>query len=543
MLPSKPTHIRFVFISKNVGALSVYHTVSVCATILIFGTICRILRKFNTDATMTTNELISLIKSPSAEDRALIERAWDFAKHAHEGQLRKSGEPYFTHVAAVAENLARFNMDAKTVAAGLLHDTIEDTAVTEDDVRSAFGDDVLFLVNGVSKLGTLKYRGRERHVESLRKFFVAMAEDVRVLIIKLADRLHNIRTLEHLPEDKRLRIALETIEIHAPLAQRMGMGRLKGELEDCAFPHAFPKEHALVEKLLAEKAGERKKELEDVHKVLAEELKKQGVAVTEIDYRLKHKYSLYKKLTRYDMDIEKIHDIVALRVIVPTVEDCYRVLGIVHTVWRPLPGRIKDYIAIPKPSGYQSLHTTIFTGDGGIAEIQIRTPEMHEEAEYGIASHLAYKEHADGRKGEHAGASSKQLAWINQMKELQKVVAEPSKFLEHLRMDFFNDRIFIFTPKGDVVDLPEDSSPIDFAYAIHSDIGDKMSGAKINGKMATLHTKLKNGDIVEIVTRKDAQPNSKWLDYAKTTLAKRHIRSTLGKRGFINKLFSFGRTK
>ncbi len=472
-------------------------------------------------------EIFKLIPSLADKDKALIKKAHAFAEHAHKGQKRQSGEPYFTHVFNVAKNIAALGMDAKTIIAGLIHDTLEDTSTPEKSVEKEFGKDILFLVKGVTKLGKLKYRGHERHVESLRKFFVAVAEDVRVLIIKLADRLHNVQTLEHVREDKRQRIALETIEIYAPLANRLGMGKLKGELEDYAFPYAYPEEYKMVESLLAQKTNITPKHLEEAYSKLKEELDNIGLKNANIEYRIKHKYSLYKKLLKYDMDIDKIYDFVALRVVVPTIEDCYRVLGIIHSIWKPLPGRIKDYIAFPKPNGYQSIHTTVLTHGGGLAEIQIRTEEMDEESEYGIASHFSYKEGVEKKDGK---TLDKKFEWMGQLKELQKIVAEPGDFLEHLKMDFFKDRIFILTPKGDVVDLPEESCPLDFAYAIHSDIGDHTFGAKVNGKFVSLDTKLANGNIVEIITKEKSRPVNKWLEYTKTTLARRHIRSYLNNK-------------
>lgn len=467
---------------------------------------------------------------PSEGDKAWIKRAYDFAEKAHADQKRASGEPYFNHVFEVSKILAGFGMDTKTIIAGLLHDTIEDTKVTEEDIEREFGEDVLFLVNGVTKLGKVKYRGEERHVESLRKFFVAMAEDARVIIIKLADRLHNVRTLEHIKPEKQKRIALETIEIHAPMANRLGMWKLKGELEDLAFPFAFPKEAREVGDLLAQKVEVDKREAGKIYTSLTNELKKHGITVSDTSYRMKGTYSLYKKLRKKDMDIDKIYDLLALRVIVPTIEDCYRVLGIIHSLWKPVPGRIKDFIALPKPNGYKSLHTTIFTGEGGVAEIQIRTQEMHEQAEHGIASFFAYKEGFD--------KTQSHTSWIEQFKELQKSVAKPSAFLQNLKMDFFSKRIFVFTPKGAVIDLPEESSIIDFAYAVHSDIGNHASGAKINGKYSKLDTKLHNGDIVSIETSEKAVPNSKWLDAAKTTLARRHIKKYLDENSLLNKFMN-----
>lgn len=465
----------------------------------------------------------------------LITKAYDFALKAHEGQKRMSGEPYFTHVFETAKILATMGMDTQTVVAGLLHDVVEDTNVSETELEKEFGVDITFLVKGVTKLGTLKYRGHERHIESLRKFFVAMANDLRVVIIKFADRLHNLRTLEFVRDDKRERIAVESIELYAPLANRLGMGKLKGEIEDAAFPFAYPKEYEIIENLIKEKKDEYQKCLTEVKNELEKELKKNKIKPIEVNYRMKHKYSLYKKWLKYDQDIGKIYDIVALRVVVDTVEECYRVLGLVHALWNPLPGRIKDYIAVPKPNGYRSIHTTIFTGRGEVAEIQIRTEEMHAEAAYGIAAHFAYKEN-----GKKALMDQSKFKWIEELKELNYSPSEPKSFIEHLKMDFFNDRIFIFTPKGDVIDLPEESSPVDFAYSIHSDIGNHMFGAKINGKMSQIFTKLRNGDIVEIITKKDSKPSSKWLEYSKTTIARKHIKQYLDKNSLLSRLKSFG---
>jgi len=475
-------------------------------------------------------------RPPTTDDEKLIKEAFDFAEIAHKDQKRSSGEPYFVHVFETAKNLARFGMDATTIAAGLLHDTIEDTTVKESEVEKKFGKDIVFLVNSVTKLGKLKYRGRERHVESLRKFFIAVAQDFRVLMIKLADRLHNLQTLEYIHEEKRKRIALESLEVYAPLANRLGIGKLRGEIEDAAFPYAYPKEYQIVEDLLKKKTNIEKNHLDRISEELKKELKKQGIEIIKMDQRVKHKYSLYKKLLKYNMDIEKIYDMIALRVIVKTVEDCYKVLGIVHSIWTPLPGRIKDYIAMPKLNGYQSLHTTIFTGDGSIVEIQIRTLEMHGIDEYGIASHFIYKENKYAKK-----FNVPKYSWIEEFKELQKRISEHSVFLENLKMDFFKDRIFVFTPDGDVVDLPENSSPIDFAYAIHSDVGNHTSGVKINNKLVSLGTKLKNEDIIEIIKKKESHPSSKWLDYAKTALAKKHIKSYLQQHSFLNKLKFFGK--
>ncbi len=498
-------------------------------------------------------EILELMDRPSKADTELVRKAFAFSEKAHEGHTRYSGEPYFTHSFATAKGLAELGMDAATVAAGLLHDSLEDVGVAEETLEKEFGPEILFLVQGVTKLGALKYRGVERHAESLRKLFVATSQDIRVLIIKLMDRLHNMRTLAHVPANKQRRIALETLEIYAPIADRLGMGQLRGALADLAFPYVYPKEYEEVKKLLKERSREDLKHLDKIRKTLVAELGKAGIRNFRTDLRLKHLYSLFRKLERKNWDIEKIHDISALRVILPSVADCYRVLGVVHSLWRPLPGKIKDYIAFPKPNGYQSLHTTVFAGDGHIVEIQIRTETMHREAEYGIASHFAYKEGVERRRtvmpnlqwiaalippaarfiaragatGENRYSPKEIPAWVKQLAEAQRDVPQSTEFLERLKSDFFSTRVFVFTPKGDVVDLPAGSSPIDFAYAIHSDVGDHAAGAKVNGKLVSLDTTLYNGDIVEIVTKESARPSPKWVEFTKTTLAKRHIRSAL----------------
>lgn len=497
---------------------------------------------------MDVKEIISLMERPSKEDIALVTKAYNFAEKAHSAQKRYSGEPYFIHLVATAKNLAELHMDATTIAAGLLHDTIEDTGVKPEEIEREFGPEVLFLIEGVTKLGKLKYRGAQRHTESLRKLFVAMAQDIRVLIIKLTDRLHNMQTLQHVPTPKQKRIAMETLEIYAPLAYRLGMRKLNRELEDLAFPYILPAEFKKTEGLLRQKSEETSDHLVKLLNQLKKSLAKEGVLNFKSDYRIKGLYSLYRKLSRKDMDIEKVYDIAAIRIVVGSVADCYRVLGIVHSLWRPLPGRIKDYIAFPKPNGYQSIHTTIFTGDGSIVEVQIRTEEMHKEAEYGIASHLSYKE---GRNVAAIG-----LNWIRKLIPLtpRKIVStdkaefhnvpewithlaegveenQPDVFMKDLREDFFGHRMFVFTPKGDVVDLPVDSTPVDFAYAIHSDIGNHIQAAKVNGKMVSINTPLHNGNTVEILTKASSHPTEKWLAYTKTALAKKHIRTAVEAKG------------
>lgn len=488
---------------------------------------------------MSVEDIINQIEGGIVnKEENLLRKAYNFAQLAHEGQKRKSGEPYFIHVYETAKNLAKLGMDTKTIAAGLMHDVLEDTQITEEEMEKEFGKEIVFLVKGVTKLGTLKYRGHERHVESLRKFFMAMANDLRVVIIKFADRLHNLKTLSSLSEEKQKRIALESIEIYAPLANRLGMGKLKNEIEDAAFPYAFPKEYAQVEEMLKNRKEKYARDLEEIKNELEKELAKNNIKVSELSYRLKSKYSLWKKLQRYEMDIDKIYDVIALRVVVETVEECYQVLGLIHSIWRPLVGRIKDYISLPKPNGYRSLHSTVLTGLNGIAEIQIRTKEMHAEAAYGIAAHFAYKEQGNKKIKE----DQTKFKWVEDLKDLNYSPQNPNKFFENLKTDFFNDRIFILTPKGDVVDLPEGSTPIDFAYAIHSDVGEHIAGVRIDGKMSQIFSKLQNGNVVEIITKKDAHPSSKWLEYAKTTLARRHIRSYIESNSLLAKLQTFGRT-
>lgn len=472
----------------------------------------------------TLSEIKSVMRSKDPQDILLVERAYHFAETAHHGQKRYSGDPYFLHVAAVAYTLAEMGMDTATVVAGLLHDTVEDAKVSEADIEKEFGKEIRGLVDGVTKLGKLKYHGVERHVESLRKLFVSTAKDLRVIIIKLADRLHNVSTLKHVPKEKQRRIALETLEIYAPIANRLSIGKIKGQLEDYAFPFAYPEEYKKTQAIIRERSKDSEKRLEKVYREIQVELAKNGIMNVHGEYRIKRTYSLYKKLVKHDWEIEKVFDVSAIRVVVPTVADCYRALGIVHSVWRPLPGRIKDYIAFPKPNGYQSLHTTIFAGDGAFVEVQLRTEEMNNDAAFGIAAHFTYKEPLAEK---HTPTLPGNLEWVKEMSQLQKNQNATGEYLENLKMDFFGDRVFVFTPKGDVVDLPQDSSPIDFAFAIHSDIGEHTAGAKVNGKFVALDTKLQNGDIVEISTKKSAKPSKKWLEYARTTLTKRHIRSYL----------------
>lgn len=472
--------------------------------------------------------IFALLPDLADDDKSLIKRACIFAEKAHEGQLRKSGEPYYNHVFATGLNLATLKMDADTIAAGIMHDVLEDTAITHEEIKKEFGEHITTLVEGVTKLGKLRYSGAERHVESLRKFFIAMADDIRVVVIKLCDRLHNIQTLEHVSPEKQKRIALETLEIHARLADRLGMAQLKNQLEDAAFPYVYPAEYKKTVQIFEDMRPISDAQLEKVVAKLREELNIFDVEIERIDHRVKHLYSLFQKLRRYKMDESKVHDVVALRIIVPTISDCYQALGVIHGLYRPFPGRFKDYIAAQKPNGYQSLHTTIFSGDGNTLEIQIRTQQMHSEAEYGIASHLSYKELGKGKSKEEI---IKKTGWTKELLEWQKDIEPHKDFMKHLKEDFFEHRVFILTPKGDVIDLPQGATPIDFAYAVHSRVGDRTAGAKINGKLMPLDTKLNNRDVVEIDIKDSASPKRKWIDMCKTTLAKRKIRTHIKEHG------------
>jgi GTP pyrophosphokinase len=493
---------------------------------------------------MDVKEIINLIDSQTPEDIALIEKAYNIAEKIHHGQMRNSGEPYFVHFFSTALILAEIKMDPPTIAAGLLHGSFKFDKISEENLKKEFGDEILFLVNGVTKLDRIKYHGVERHIESLRKLFVASAQDIRVLIIKLADRLHNMRTLEFLSPEKQKRMSLETIEIFSPLAYRLGIRKLSKELEDLSFPYLYPDEYKKVKELIKQKKAETLPKLERFMKSVKKALAENNLTNIHTDYRQKGLYSLSKKIISKGGDIDNVYDILALRIFTDSIADCYKILGIIHSKWRPLPGRIKDYIAIPKLNGYRSIHTTVFTGDGAIVEIQIRTYEMHKEAEYGIASHLSYKDIKNSENREMSWFSQflpKSLGYFfkstvtNQntpgwMKDLVETNASSNgeDMLTDLKADFFSQRIFVFTPKGDVVDLPIGSSVIDFAYAIHSDIGNHIASAMVNGKISPLHAELKNGDHVEIITKKTAKPNRKWLDYTKTGMARKFIKQALG---------------
>lgn len=457
-------------------------------------------------------------------DLKLIGRAYDKAKEMHEGQLRKSGEPYLIHPLAVAEILADLGMDEDTIVAGLMHDVVEDTPYTSEELREEFGEEVELLVDGVTKLGSLKFESKEqRQAENLRKMFLAMSKDIRVLIIKLADRLHNMRTINYMTEQKMIDKCKETLEIYAPLAARLGIYAMKFELEDIALKYLDPEAYYG----LVEKVSERKEKREDAIRQVIDEIK-EALEDLHIHYdimgRSKHFYSIYKKMKYQHKQLDEIFDLTAVRIIVENVRDCYAVLGIVHTLWTPIPGRFKDYIAMPKPNMYQSLHTTVIGDTGNPFEIQIRTYEMHKIAEYGIAAHWKYKEGITHDKEEV------KLAWLRQTLEWQKDMNDPKEFMETLKVDLFASQVFVFTPQGDVIELPAGSTPLDFAFKIHSDIGCKCVGAKVNGKMVTIDHTLENGNIVEIVTSPNAAgPSIDWLKIAKSSTARNKIRQWLKK--------------
>lgn len=482
---------------------------------------------------ITINDLIERIKRYyRPTDLDLIWLAYEVAERAHAGQTRKSGEPYIVHPLATAYILANMRIEVNIIAAALLHDVPEDTPVTIEDIEKNFGPDIASMVRGITKLGKLKYRGVERYIENLRKMFVAMAEDIRVMIIKFADRLHNLSTLESLDEKKRYRIALESLEIYAPIANRLGMGEFKALLEDLSFPNIYPKEYAKVKELRDKILSGEEAMIENVLTTTRSELRAAGIKIIDLHGRKKQLYSFYQKLQKKGWESDKIYDIFALRIIVPDIADCYATLGVIHRLWRPLKGRIKDYIAQPKPNGYKSLHTTVFCEDGKVVEFQIRTPEMHGEAEFGVAAHWHYDEHG-------VRLPTKELNWAKELAKIQQEVLTNARGLEELKVDFFHNRIFVFTPAGDVIDLPEDATPVDFAYSIHSEIGNKCTGAKINEIMISLDTALKSGDVVEIITDKNRKgPSPDWLKSVKTHIARSHIRSGL-KHSSLNSWIKF----
>ena len=455
----------------------------------------------------------------------MVDKAYNLAFEAHKEQKRDSGEPYIIHPIEVATILAELGMDTSTIVAGLLHDVIEDTEYTYDDIKNLFGEEVANLVSGVTKITKMEYKSKEeQQADNFRKMLLAMADDIRVIIIKLADRLHNMRTLKYRKKEKQKKTAMETLDIYAPLAHRLGISKIKWELEDLSFRYLHEEEYYDLVKQVAEKRTEREIYIKKIIEDMYNKLEEAGID-SDIDGRPKHFFSIYKKMVTKNKSIEQIFDLTAIRVLVNTVKDCYEVLGIVHTIYKPIPGRFKDYIAMPKPNMYQSLHTTVIGPQGKTFEIQIRTFEMHRTAEYGIAAHWKYKEGDNNGETKEKNFESK-LVWLRDMLEFQKETADAQEFIEGFKIDLFTDEIFLFTPKGVVIDLPNGATPIDFAYRIHTDIGNKCVGAKVNGKIVPLDYKLKTGEIVEVLTSNNAKgPNMDWLNIAKSNQAKRKIRS------------------
>ncbi len=461
-----------------------------------------------------------------SDDISLIERAYKVANDAHKDQARKSGEPYIIHPLCVAIILADLEMDKETIAAGLLHDVVEDTIMTTDQIRAEFGDDVALLVDGVTKLGQLQYQGDklDLQAENMRKMFLAMAKDIRVIIIKLADRLHNMRTLKHMTPEKQQEKARETMDIYAPIAQRLGIMKVKVELDDLSLKYLQPDVYYdLVDKIAVRKV-ERERYVQNIVDEVSAHIERAGIKA-KIDGRVKHFFSIYKKMKNQNKTIDQIYDLFAVRIIVDTVKDCYAALGVIHEMYKPIPGRFKDYIAMPKANMYQSLHTTLIGSSGQPFEIQIRTYEMHKTAEYGIAAHWKYKEASDGKKI-NTGAEEEKLSWLRQILEWQRDMSDNREFMNLLKsdLDLFSDSVYCFTPTGDVKNLPAGSTPIDFAYSIHSAVGNKMIGARVNGKLVTIDYVINNGDRVEILTSQNSKgPSRDWLNVVKSTQARNKI--------------------
>jgi GTP diphosphokinase / guanosine-3',5'-bis(diphosphate) 3'-diphosphatase len=468
--------------------------------------------------------LLEKVRSYSPEaDLELLRRAYVFSALEHKGQIRHSGEPYLVHPLEVADFLADMKLDVAAVAAGLLHDVVEDTLTTPERIEELFGAEISHIVEGVTKIGAIPFSSsEERQAENFRKMLLAMVDDIRVILVKLADRLHNMRTLRHLPDDRRIKIAQETLDIYAPIANRLGMSKVKNELEELAFKYLEPKAYEGLRTRVEAKRKTAEAVIDELTKTLSAKLQSAQVPVIKLDGRIKRLYSIHLKLKRQKIDLERVYDFVALRVITQSVKDCYAALGIIHQTWSPVPGRIKDFIAMPRPNGYQSLHTSVISDHGFPLEVQIRTEEMHRRAEEGIAAHWKYKE---GRVGDHR--DERYFQWMRQLLEVQQEVRDPQEFLQNLKIDLYPEEVYIFTPKGEVRSLPRGATAVDFAYSIHTDVGNQCVGARINGRMVPLRTRLQNGDIVEIVTQSGHKPSRDWLAFVVTSRARSKIKHVL----------------
>src|SRR5687767_1938120 len=465
--------------------------------------------------------LLEKVRSYSPEaDLELLRRAYVFSALEHKGQVRHSGEPYLVHPLEVADSLADMKLDVVAVAAGLLHDVVEDTLTTPERIAELFGPEIAHVVEGVTKIGAIPFSSsEERQAENFRKMLLAMVDDIRVILVKLADRLHNMRTLHHLPEERRIKIAQETLDIYAPIANRLGMSKVKNELEELSFKYLEPKAYEGLRAKVEAKRKAAEAVADDLTRTLAAKLEEAQIPIIRLDGRIKRLYSIHLKLKRQKIDLERVYDFVAVRVITQSVKDCYAALGIIHQTWSPVPGRIKDFIAMPRPNGYQSLHTSVISEHGFPFEVQIRTEEMDRRAEEGIAAHWKYKE---GRVG--AGRDEQYFHWLRQLLEWQQEVRDPQEFLTNLKIDLYPEEVYTFTPRGQVKVLPKASTAVDFAYAIHTDVGHHCVGARVNGRMVPLKTRLKNGDIVEIITNTTHKPSRDWLNFAATSRARSKIK-------------------
>jgi GTP pyrophosphokinase len=468
--------------------------------------------------------LLEKVRSYSPEaDLELLRRAYVFSALEHKGQIRHSGEPYLVHPLEVADFLAEMKLDVAAVAAGLLHDVVEDTLTTPERIEELFGAEIAHIVEGVTKIGAIPFSSsEERQAENFRKMLLAMVDDIRVILVKLADRLHNMRTLHHLPEERRIKIAQETLDIYAPIANRLGMSKVKNELEELAFKYLEPKAYESLRIKVEAKRKAAEAVIDELTRTISAKLQTAQVPVIKLDGRIKRLYSIHLKLKRQKIDLERVYDFVALRVITQSIKDCYAALGIIHQTWSPVPGRIKDFIAMPRPNGYQSLHTSVISEHGVPLEVQIRTEEMHRRAEEGIAAHWKYKE---GRVGDQR--DERYFQWMRQLLEVQQEVRDPQEFLQNLKIDLYPDEVYIFTPKGEVRSLPRGATAVDFAYSIHTDVGNQCIGARINGRMVPLRTRLQNGDIVEIVTQAGHKPSRDWLAFVVSSRARSKIKHVL----------------